>query len=250
MVHPATDTSPQTYARIGGVLYLLIIVLGLFGEMVVRDSLVVTGDAAATASRIMASPLLWRMGIVGDLLMHICDVPLMLIFYVLLRPVNRNLALMAVLFNLVVTAVLIATKLNLFSAVFLLGNAEYLKVFEPGQLHALTYLFIKLDSYGFGLGLIYFGCECLVLGYLISKSGYLPRVLGVLMQVAGLCYLINSFSLFLAPHFANLIFPLILIPAFVGESSLCLWLLIKGVNLEMWKKRAGVQFIETAATAV
>ena len=94
------ETSPQVYARIGGVLYLIIIVAGIFGEMFVRDNLIVSGDATATANNIMASQLLWRIGIAGDLLMHVCDIPLMLIFYLLLRPVNKNLALLAVLFNL------------------------------------------------------------------------------------------------------------------------------------------------------
>jgi hypothetical protein len=162
----------------------------------------------------------------------------MLIFYVLLRPVNRNLALLAVLFNLVQTAVLVANKLNLMAALFLLGSADYLKAFEPHQLHALSYLSLKLHDYGFGVGLIFFGCECLVVGYLIFRSGYLPKTIGVLMQIAGLCYLTNSFALLLAPPFANMLFPAILVPAFIGELSLCLWLLVKGVNISKWEALA------------
>ncbi|MGB9205613.1 MAG: DUF4386 domain-containing protein [Terriglobales bacterium] len=234
------ETSPQIYARIGGVLYLILILVGMFAVIFVRSKLIVSGDATATANNITASPLLWRLGIAGDLTMHVCDVPLMLIFYVLLRPVNRNLALLAVLFNLVQTAVLVANKLNLLTALFLLGNAGYLKAFEPHQLHALSYLSLKLHDYGFGVGLIFFGCECLVVGYLIFRSGYLPKTLGVLMQIAGLCYPTNSFALLLAPTFANVIFPAILVPAFIGELSLCLWLLVKGVNLPKWELHAGV----------
>ena len=234
------EASPQTYARIGGVLYLIIIVFGIFGELFVRGKLIVSGDAAATANNIMASQLLWRLGIAGDLVMHICDVPLMLIFYVLLRPVNKNLALLAVLFTLIQTAVLVATKLNLFTPLFLLGNADYLKAFEPNQLNALLYLSVKSDSYGFGIGLLFFGCACLVLGYLIFTSTYLPKILGVLMQIAGLCYLTNSFALILSPAFANMISPAILLPAFIGELSLCLWLLVKGVNVSQWEKQVSV----------
>jgi hypothetical protein len=118
--------APQIHARIGGVLYLVIIVAGLFGEMFVRNSLVVSGDAAATANNIMGSELLWRIGIAGDLIMHVCDVPLMLILYLLLRPVDRNLALMALLFTFVQSAAMVATKLNLFAPLSLLGNAAYL----------------------------------------------------------------------------------------------------------------------------
>src|ERR1700730_3407020 len=180
------ETSPQVYARIGGVLYLIIIGAGLFAEMFVRGKLIVSGDATATANNILAHETLWRISIAGDLVMHICDIPLMLIFYLLLRPVNRNLALLALLFNLIQTAVLVANKLSLLGGLFLLGSADYLKAFEPNQLHALTYLSFKSHGYGFGVGLIFFGFTCLILGHLIFRSGYLPKVLGVLMQIAGL----------------------------------------------------------------
>lgn len=229
--------APQVYARIGGVLYLVIIVTGLFGEMFVRNSLIVSGDAAATAHNILGSELLWRAGIAGDLIMHVCDVPLMLIFYVLLRPVDRNLALLALLFTFVQSAALVATKLNLFAPLTLLSDAAYLKAFEPAQLQAMAYLSIRADSYGFGVGLIFFGFACLVMGYLISRSGYLPRILGVLMQLAGLAYLVNSFALILAPAVAKALFPAILLPAFVGELSFCLWLIFKGVNVARWNER-------------
>ncbi len=225
-------------ARIGGILYLIIIVAGLFGEMFVRGSLVVSGDATTTANNIMNSQLLWRIGIAGDLLMHVCGVPLMVIFYVLLRPVNKNLALTAVIFNAITIAVLVATKLNLFTPLFLSGTADYLKAFEPEQLHALAYVSIMSDAYGFGFGLIFFGFECLILGYLIIKSGYLPRIIGVLMQIAGLSYIINSFALILAPQFADILFPAILVPAFIAETSFCLWLIVKGVNVTKWEEKA------------
>ncbi len=238
MTDHTVETSPQVYARVGGVLYLILILAGMVGVIFVRGKLIVGGDPTATANNIMASPLLWRIGIAGDLIMHVCDVPLMLVFFVLLRPVNKSLALLAVLFNLVQTAVLVANKLNLLAALFLLGNAEYLKAFEPHQLYALAYLSIKLHDYGFGLGLIFFGFECLVVGHLIFRSGYLPKTLGVLMQIAGICYLTNSFALLLAPAFANMLFPAILIPAFIAELSLCLWLIVKGVNVQRWKEQA------------
>ena len=233
-----TEASPQKLARIGGVLYLIIIVTGLFGEMFVRGKLVVSGDATTTAANITASQVLWRVGVGGDLIMHVCDVPLMLIFYVLLRPVHKTLALLGVLFNLVQTAALVAFKLNLLVALFLLGSADYLKALEPRQLHALMYVFIKADGYGFGIGLIFFGCAILVFGYLIRRSGYLPKAIGVLMQIAGVCYLTNSFALLLAPKVADAMFPAILIPAFIGELSFCLWLLAKGVNVPKWEEHA------------
>jgi Domain of unknown function (DUF4386) len=220
------------------VTYLIIIVAGAFGEMFIRNTIIVSGDAAATASNIAASPLLWRIGIAGDLVMHLCDAVLTMVYYILLRPVNKNLALLSVLFGLIQTAVLVANKLNLLMPLFLLGNENYLTSFDPHQLQALAYLSVKAHGYGFGIGLIFFGVECLIDGYLIFKSGYLPGILGVLIQIAGLCYLTNSFAMILAPAFANLIFPIILVPAFIGELSICLWLLVKGVNVAKWKEQA------------
>ena len=206
------------------------------GELFVRGRLVVPGDAAATAGRIVASESLWRLSIGGDLLMHVCDVFVMWALYVLLRPVNRNLALLNLLLNLIQTAVLVANKLTLMVPLLLLGGAPYLKALDPAQLQAWSYSAIELHDYGFGFGLIFFGCVCLVEGYLIGKSRYLPRVLGVLMQIAGACYLINSFTLLLAPRIESKLFPLILMPCLVAELSLALWLLIKGVNQGAWRE--------------
>lgn len=236
-----TERSPQRYARIGGALYLAIIPLGMFGELFVRGTLVVSGNAAATADNIEASQMLWRMGIAGDLLMHVFDVPVIVVFYLLLKPVSKSLALLATLINLVQTAVLVANKLSLLVPLYLLENSSYLKEFSSAQLDSLSYLAIKSHGFGFGIGLIFFGVACLVRGYLIFRSGYLPKALGVLISVAGLSYLINSFALLLAPAFAASIFPAVLVPAFVGELSLCLWLIVKGVNLERWQQRVALQ---------
>ena len=120
---------------------------------------------------------------------------------------------------------------------FLLGDANYLKAFEPQQLQALAYLSIKSHGYGFGIGLIFFGCVLLVNGYLIIRSGYFPKAIGVMIQIAGICYLINSFALILAPSLTDILFPAILLPPFIGELSLCLWLIIKGVNLPKWQEK-------------
>jgi Domain of unknown function (DUF4386) len=231
------ERSPQRYARIAGIMYLAIIALGMFGELYVRGTLVISGDAAATSAAIAASPLLWRAGIVGDLLMQVLDVPVIVVFYYLLRPVSRSLALFATLINLVQTAVLVMNKLNLMIPLFVLEKSGYLAAFSPEQLHALSSLAIQAHTYGFGIGLIFFGFACLATGYLIFKSGYLPKTLGVLMVLAGLSYLINSFALLLAPSVADAITPAVLIPAFVGELSLTLWLIVQGVNLPEWQRR-------------
>ena len=239
MMDRTVESSPQLYARIGGALYLVIIVIGLFGEMFVRDKLIVSGDATATAKNILASESLWRFHIAAELFLLICAIVLLMILFVLLRPVSRELTLLAVLFNLVSIGLEAATTMYLIIALFPLGSAGYLKVFSSEQLYAMASLTLKSHGYGFGVSLLFFGCFCVVIGRVIYKSGFLPRTIGVLMQIAGLCYLTDSFALILNPSFANRLFPAILLPAFVGEVSLCLWLLFKGVNVQRWKELAG-----------
>jgi hypothetical protein len=238
MSDPPVETSPQLYARIGGALYVVIIVLGLFGEAFVRDRLIVSGDVAATATNIRSQELLWRLHIAGELFLLMCAVSLLFILFVLLRPVSRDLALLAVFFNLVSIGLEAAITLYLLEALSTLGNARYLNAFSPEQLYGLARLSLRAHSNGFGVSLIFFGCFCLVVGYLIFRSGYLPRAIGVLMQIAGLSYLANSFALVLSPTVANRLFPAILVPAFIGEASLALWLLVKGVNVPKWKAKA------------
>jgi hypothetical protein len=244
------EVSPRVLSRIGGLLYLIIFVGGLFGEAFIRNRLIVPSDPTATAANIRSLESLWRFGIAAEFFMLACTVSLALIFFVLLRPVSRDLAWLAVFFNLVSIALEAANEQQLLAALFPLGTAEYLRAFEPAQLYAMASLSLKSYGYGFGVSLIFFGCECLVLGYLIFRSGYLPKALGVLMEIAGLCYLTNSFALLLAPTFADRIFPAILIPAFIGEASLCLWLLVKGVNAEKWKPQSGAQFTRSTAATV
>lgn len=238
MTARGADTSPQVYARIGGALYLVIIVIGLFGEAFVRDRLIVSGDAAATAANIMAHESLWRLHIAAELVLLICAVTLLWIFFLLLRPAGKDLILLAVIFNLVGIITEAATTMRLLEALFPLGNAGYLKAFTPDQLYALTSLSLKSHGYGFGVSLLFFGCFCVVVGYLIFRSGYLPKTIGVLMQVAGVCYLTNSFALILSPGLSNRLFPAILVPSFIGELSLCLRLLVRGVNVKRWQERA------------
>ncbi|MEO7324366.1 MAG: DUF4386 domain-containing protein [Dokdonella sp.] len=248
MTTTASETSPQTTARLGGILYLVIIVAGATGELFIRGTLVVSGNAAATANHIIASESLWRLGIVGDLAMHVCDVFVMWALYILLRPVNRNLALLNLLLNLIQTAVLVANKSLLLVPLLLLGDAPYLKSLDPAQLQAWSYVAIRLHEHGFAIGLIFFGFVCLVEGYLIRTSRYLPKLIGVMMQIAGTCYLINSLAVLLAPAIAAKLFPAILMPCLVAELSLALWLTVKGVKMDEWKRRAGINAGNESAT--
>src|SRR6266498_2796260 len=202
------EISPQVYARIGGVLYLIIIVLGAIGELFIRGRIVVPGDATATAVNLRSMESLWRFGIASELFLGICTITLALILYVLLRPVSRDLALLATFFNLVAIAVETAYSLQLVEALFPLGDAAYLKAFTSEQLYAMSSLSIKAHGYGFG----------------------------ILYVTPGLSYLTSSFALILAPTFANRYYFVMAGPAIIGETSLCLWLLVKGVDLLKWEK--------------
>jgi len=239
MNNRTAPASPETYARVGGVLYLIIIVAGGFAELFARSRLIVSGDAAATAGKIMASESLWRSAFAAELVMLVCDVVVALILYVLLRPVDKNLALLAAFFRLMHVAIYGITGLTNVAVLVLLGGADYLTAFQPHQLQALAFLCLRMHGEGYDVALVFFGFHCLFLGYLIFRSGYFPRLLGILMIVASLSYLANSFAGILAPRFQAMLFPGILLPFFVAEVSLSLWLTVKGVDVAKWQERAG-----------
>lgn len=240
MAQQTVRVSPQHYARLCGVLYLYIIVAGMFAELFVRSRLIVSTDAALTASNIMANESLFRLGFSGELLHVAFDVGVAVGLYALLRPIDRNIALLAAFMRFACDIVLAVASLSHFAALRLFADAEYLKTFTPDQLHTLALLALKLHADGYAISLLFFGFACLSLGYLIFRSGFLPRTIGALMAVAGVCYLINSFSHFLSPAFAATLFPGLFVPILVAELSLALWLTVKGVNVAKWEEKASV----------
>ncbi len=234
------EINPQVYARVGGVLYLIMIALGIVEEVFIRGRIKVAGDAAATFANLQSMEMLWRSGVAIELLMVILTIVLSVILYVLTRPVHKELALLALLFGSIAIAVESAFSIQLVEALFPLGTNAYLSAFSPGQLQAMTALAMKAHVFGFGIALLLFGPFFLVTGYLIFKSGYLPKPIGVLYQLAGLGYMFNGFALVLAPQFAGRAFMIMAVPAFLGETSLAVWLLIKGVRIERWRSLTSV----------
>jgi Domain of unknown function (DUF4386) len=232
------EFSPQRYARLGGALYLAIIVLGAFAEGFVTSKLIVSADAAATAHNILTSSSLWRLGVAADFIVVVLAVPLLWIEYFILKPVSKPLILLAVMFNLTSLAVEAISKLFLIVIMPMLANTESLRAFSPEQLQVLATLALRSHDIAFDIALILFGFTCLLYGHLIFRSGFLPKTIGILMQLAGASYLTACFSALFAPDFANLISPAILIPSLIGETSFCLWLLVKGVNVVKWQERA------------
>jgi len=224
--------SNNKLARVAGFLYLIMIIAGGFAEVFVREGLTVSGNAAATAQNILASEQMYRFGFVADLVVLIAGTILSLIFYILFKPINRNLSLLALIFSILASAVMALNLVNQLAPLVLLHSPSYLKAFSIEQLQTLSLFFLKLQSQGYGISLLFFAFYFPIIGYLVYKSGFLPRILGVIYTLAGIGYLINSLAMFLTPHLTVYLFPYVLLPAFIGESSMSLWLLIKGVKVQ------------------
>ncbi|GGG61653.1 DUF4386 domain-containing protein [Hymenobacter glacieicola] len=227
-------TSPQRYARLGGALYLAIIVFGVFSEGFVMSKLLVAGDAAATARNLQAAPGLWQWAVGLNVLLVLCAVPLQWIEYVLLRPVSHRLVLLALVLNLVSLSVESVSKVFLLLVLPTLENPSYGSALGPQQVAVLAHLLLQAHGVAFNVALLFFGLTCLVNGYLIFKSGYLPKALGVGLQAAGAGYLVSCGAALFAPALAGVLLPALLLLPFAGELSLSLWLLLKGVNTAAW----------------
>jgi hypothetical protein len=231
------ETSPRFQARMAGLVAWITTTSG-FAAIVVGN-LVVYSDAAVTAHNILANETLYRLAVVGDVVSVLYIVYTFLLFK-LFRPVNRNLAATGALFSLVGVAVGMLIPLFGFAALVVLKEAHSLSGFSPEQVRATALLFLKLRTQVDTISLVLFGTYNILTGYLIIRSTFLPRILGVLLALAGVCYQINNFAIFLAPDFAAHLLPWILIP---GGSELLLagWLLVVGVNEQRWKEQASKQ---------
>lgn len=234
MTDRIADISQRKAGIVAGFAWLIVIIAGIIAEFLIRMQLIVPGDAEATANNIMVSEGLFRIGIASDLIMLTFDVVVVLALYVLFKPVNKNLALLAAFFRLIMVAVLGINLLNLVFVFLLLSDADYLTVFDIDQLHALVLLFLNAHSHGYDIALVFFGFHLFILGYLVFKSGYLPGILGILLIFASLGYLIDSSAnLFLLNDGAiiSMIAIFLILIALVAELSLSLWLILKGAKI-------------------
>jgi hypothetical protein len=229
-----TVMSPDRKARIAGFLYLICIVSGFCAESFVRNKLVVYDNAALTASNIIASPSLYRLGFFADLVSFTTGIVIAIIFYDLFKSVSRPLARTAITFAIVSNTVSIAASIFCFAPLHILGGGGYLRTFEPNQLQSLALLSLQLYQFAFVLNLGLFSVDCFATGYLIFRSTFLPRFLGVLLIIGGFCYLTNSVIYFLPPKLLPDLFPWIYLPSLVAEVSLALWLAVAGVNVAKW----------------
>jgi hypothetical protein len=232
MMERISDT-PHLTARIAGVCYLLTFLSGGLA-LVARRGIVVNGDSVATATNILAHESRFRLAFAADVVMFASYVAVTALFYDLFRPVSRTVSLLAAFFSLVGCAVGAVSCVFELGPLVVLRGAPYLSVFNREQLQALSFLSLKFDANAFNTSLVFFGFYCLLIGYLILRSTFLPRILGALMILAGLGWLT-----FLWPPLAKSLSPYILIPGVLGEGSLTLWLLVMGVNARRWNEQAG-----------
>jgi Domain of unknown function (DUF4386) len=220
-------------ARTAGFLYLLLVPFGFFGGEYIL-SITVPGNAVATVSNIIAHTMLFRLSILSALITPIVTVLVALFLYKLFKSVNKNQAVLMVVFALAALPIAMLNELNHFAVLLLLNGTDYLKVFSVDQLYSQVMFFLDLSHYGAFIAAIFWGLWLLPMGYLVFKSGFLPRIIGVLLIIAGFGYIIDAAALFLLPDLNIDISQF----TFIGELLLLLWLLIKGVNVEQWKKRA------------
>jgi len=218
--------SPQKTARVAAFVFLSIFFLGMSTELFIRPGVIVPGDTAATVKNIAASASLFRLSLVSDLIRQTLLMFLALILYKLLKPVNKTIASLMVLFALVCVPISLLNELNHFAVLLLSSGAGYTAAFKADQLNGLVMFFLELRKYGTFIAQ-FFSFWVLLLGYLVFKSGFLPRILGILLMLGGLSYSVLAVLFFLYPDFDATIFGLF---AFIGESLFYFWLLIKGVK--------------------
>jgi hypothetical protein len=231
-------SNPKLTARIAGMAYLIIFIAAPFAEVFVRSGAVVRGDAAATAANILAQEGLWRLAFAAELVNAACDAIVAVLLYELLKPAGRAMSLLAATFRLILVAIAAVKTLLHVAPLYLLSGADYMSGFTPEQVQGLSYLALRLHGEAYDVSLFFFGVHCLLIGWLIARAIFLPRIIGWLLVVAGLCHVFNTLAGALAPEFARMLFPWILLPALPAEGGLTLWLLIMGVNTQKWREQS------------
>ena len=233
MTNHITEVSPRSMARLAALFYLLTILGGVFAQSFVSDKLIVVGDAAATATNILTHRGLFQVGFAIYLVEMACQITSTVLFYFLLKPVSRNVSLLAAVISLAGCTIKTLSRLFYIVPLFVLGGEHYLGVFNPEQLQALALLLLKVNDLGAGIALVFFGFSALLKGYLIVRSTFLPRILGVLSIFAGLALLT-----FLSPSFGNRMFPYVAATGLLGSVAQILWLLVFGVDEQRWKDQS------------
>jgi hypothetical protein len=221
--------STKKQARVAGILYLLASIIGFFGLIYVPSTLIIPGDATATADHVRASQTLFRLGIASELFGFTMFIFVVLALYHLFKGVNEKHALAMAILLLVSIPISLLNVLNDIAALVLVSSANFLSVFDKGQLDALAYLFVRLHSQGFVVAQIFWGLWLFPFGILVIRSGFIPRFLGVLLFIAGSGNLASSFASLVLPSYRQLVDPFATVLT-IGELPIIFWLLIWGAK--------------------
>jgi hypothetical protein len=215
------------YSRVAGVAMLLSIVFGFLGEMILPDKIIVRGDAAATAANIVGDPTLFRLSFAAYLVEGLCDIALCVLFYILLKPVDRNLALLSAFFGIASMVTFAVAQSSFFAASLVLGDSPGMDTFTADQRNALAYLAIRISGTIAWLFLCLYGTASMIRGYLIARSTYLPRIFGILFIIGGAGFFLRTATYLLAPPLSS---PLLLIPMAFAGIPMMAWLLFRGID--------------------
>jgi hypothetical protein len=227
--------SPLVLARIVGILSLAGIVTGAFGIGYIPNTFIVDGDASATVHNILVHETLFRLGFASHLFELLLNIPAEIIGYILIRRVNGIVAAIALCGGVLGISIEAVDMLSGYVPLKLAVEGSALGAFSPEQLHALSYISVQLQDAGLLLSFVFYGLDELLSGFLIFRSHFLPRVLGVLLGISGLCYFTHGFLSFLAPSLDARLYPYILFPCLPGEGSISLWMATVGLNVAKWK---------------
>jgi hypothetical protein len=233
-VDRTAEMSPRTKGRFAGALYLLTIIAGVYAQAFISDRLVVSRDAATTAANILANQSFYTLGLTIYLIEMACQVATVVLFYQLLKPVSRTGAMLAAAFELIGCGIKIFSRLFYLAPLLVLGGgASYLSAFNKEQLDALALLLLKINNNGAAIALAFFGFSTLLQGWLIYRSGFLPRWLGVIGIIGGFGWLT-----FLSPPLGMRLFLYVALYALIGSAATIGWLLTVGVDEQRWRARA------------
>jgi hypothetical protein len=233
----AGEPAPRSIARAAGFFWLMTVVASAFAYAI-AGNFYVPSDPAATAANVVGHESLYRLAFTANLIATACYLAATLLVYVLLRPVNRDISLLATFFSLIGCAIGAVSCLLFLAPLGILNNAQASAAFTSGQLQNQAVSFLRLSAQANDIGLVFFGLHVLCVGYLIRRSTFLPRFLGALLALTSLCYLTNSFATFLALPFRSYLMPLVAAGGLIGEGTLTFWLLIAGVNTRRWLEQA------------
>jgi hypothetical protein len=228
MTFRAIEPAQRTAAKMAGFIYLFQMATGIFG-FYAKDQLIVSADAVQTAKNIAASEQLFRIGIVSDLITNLAVIMLVVTLYVVLKPVNRNVALLAAFWRLAENCILAVTTLNAFITLSPLSGAEYLRAVDTQQLQALAYTFLRVYEVGFNVGFVFLGLGSALFSYLWFKSRYIPRILAALGIFSSLVLALVTLAIMVFPSLAAMGM-LYMLPMGIYEIGLGLWLLVKGIR--------------------